>query len=147
MEGVMPTLVCVEPIAGAEAMRYPVAQARKIRQQQHHAGCWWHSCLGRREGGEIFSQMCQLTSKWKISYSDAFYRTDAFPCRERSSICLINNTVLPRLGVPCSAWALWENHDAVQCDVTKASPANTQQVKRHPCVLGKNTSSSVTSAK
>lgn len=32
----------------------PVAQTRKkIRQQQNHAGCWWHSCLGKQKGREM----------------------------------------------------------------------------------------------
>lgn len=44
-------------------------------------------------------------------------------------------TVLPRLGA--RSWPgcdLIENHDAIQCDVTKSSSANTQ-VKRHPRAL------------
>lgn len=37
--------------------------------------------------------MCQLTWKWKISYSDAYHRNDAFSWRERSSIFMINSSL------------------------------------------------------
>lgn len=131
-------------MAGAEADDADIQLPRlvKIRQQQHHAGCWWHSCLGRRDGEKKnLPPMCQLTWKQKISYSDAYHRDDAFSWRERSSIFMINSALwcylLPRLGVALPVWDLIENHDAIQCDVTKCSSANTQ-VKRHPPVFQKN---------
>ena len=45
--------------------------------------------------------MCQLTWKSKISYSDAYDRTDAFSWRERSSIFMINSALYYR-GSVCS---------------------------------------------
>lgn len=49
-------------------------------------------------------------------------------------------TVLPRLGVAWPVWDLIENHDAIQCDVTKCFSANTQ-VNRHPCVVSEKATS------
>lgn len=54
-EGVIPTLIAVESTAGAEvdcADRLNQLP-KEIRQQQNHAGCWWHSCLGKQKGREM----------------------------------------------------------------------------------------------
>lgn len=128
-------------MAGAEQADYADIQLLKlvkIRQQQNHAGCWWHSCLSGREGrknpfpdvsidvekkNQLFRRISpdwRLFLTWKVFH---FYDKQ--------------RTVLPRLGVAWPVWDLIENHDAIQCDVTKRSSANIQ-VKRHPYVFQKS---------
>lgn len=130
-------------MAGAEADSADIQWPRlvKIRQQQqHHAGCWWHSCLGRLEGrkknpfpdvsidvGMKNQLFRRILPDWRLFLTRKvfhFYDKQRTDCR------------LPRLGVAWPVWDLIENHGAIQCDVTKGSSANTQ-VQRHPCGLQK----------
>lgn len=126
-------------MAGAEADCADIQLLRlvKIRQQQNHAGCWWHSCLGRREGREGKenpSQMCQLTWKSKISYSDAYDRTDAFSWRERSSIFMINSALYYRGSVYSLAGVESWLKTMMQFNATllNVSLQTNTQVRRHP---------------
>lgn len=113
--------------------RYPAAQARKNQTTTKPRRLLMTQLLVHGSEGKLISQMCQLTWRRRIAYSDAYHRTDAFPWRERSSMSLVNSApyLLPRLGEAWPAWDPIDNHDATRCDVTKRSRANIW-VKSHP---------------